>query len=134
MVAAAVFALTLLACESTSTGSVPSPTGPAGAAHVVVVTEKDRAVTLKVAQRLLLELHAKPGMTDWSGVKSSDTSRLEPLTIDVMVPRGVTLAEFQAISRGQVMVTAVAGPLCSPGQKCLAYVVLYSLRVTVVPT
>ena len=88
---------------------------------------------VRVGQTLLLELHAKRGMTDWNAVTSSDTSALTPLTIDVMAPRGVTLAKFQATSQGQFKVTAVAGALCPQGQPCPAYAVLYSLRVTVVP-
>jgi hypothetical protein len=88
---------------------------------------------VRVGQTLLVELHAKPGMTDWNGVTSSDTSALRPMTIDVMVPRGVTLAAFEAVSQGHFTVTAVAGALCSQGQPCPAYAVLYSLRVTVVP-
>ncbi|HEV2034636.1 MAG TPA: hypothetical protein VGU71_10645 [Candidatus Dormibacteraeota bacterium] len=88
---------------------------------------------MRVGHTLLLELHAKPGMTDWHSVRSSDTSVLAPLAIDVMVPRGVTLAAFRAVSQGQITVGAVSGPLCSPGQPCAAYLIAYSLRVTVVP-
>jgi hypothetical protein len=101
--------------------------------YIASVTEQDHAVTVTTGQRLLLELHAKPGMTNWNGVRSSDTSLLKPITIDVMVPSGVTMAAFLAISPGQVTVTAVAAAACSPAQACPAFVVLYSLHVTLVP-
>jgi hypothetical protein len=132
---AAVLVLVLSGCGTFGTGSAasPNPTSTVGVGHAHIVSEQDRAATIQVGQTLLLELHARPGMSDWSGVRSSDTSLLKPLTIDVMVPRHVTVAAFQAISEGEVLVTAVAGPLCPPGQLCPAYVVLYSLRVNVVP-
>lgn len=125
-------AVSLCACEGYRFAPSPSPTDP-GIGYEVVVTEQDRTATVRVGQTLLLELHSKPGMTEWHSVKSGDTSVLTPLTIDVMVPRGVTLAAFKAVSQGQVTVSAVGGPLCSPGQPCPAYLVVYSLRVTVVP-
>jgi uncharacterized protein YceK len=133
---AAVLVIVLSGCGTIGTGSAPSsnPRSTVGVGHVHIFSEQDRAATIQVGQTLLLELHAKPGMSDWSGVRSNDTSLLKPLTIDVMVPRHVTVAAFQAISPGGVMVTAAAGPLCAPGQLCPAYVVLYSLRVKVVPS
>lgn len=128
----------LLACSAcgaptTGSGSGARPTGTPPVQFIARATEQDHAVTVTTGQRLLLQLHAKPGMTDWTSVRSGDTSLLRPITIDVMVPRGVTVAAFQAISRGQVVVTAVAAPACSPAQACPAYVVLYSLQVTVEP-
>lgn len=76
---------------------------------------------------------AEASAASLEAVTHSDTSVLTPLTIDVMVPRGVTLAALKGVSQGQVTVGAVGGPLCSPGQVCPAYLVVYSLRVTVVP-
>lgn len=134
MAAAAALLLTVSACSTLIIGPAasPRPLGTAGVGVIARVTEQNHSVTMKTGQKLLRELHAKPGMSDWSGVRSSNTSLLGPMTIDVMVPSGVTVAAFQAISRGQVMVTAVAGPACSPGQACPAYVVVYSLQVTIV--
>jgi hypothetical protein len=132
VVAALAVAVSLCACEGYRFAPGPSPANPA-AGYDVVVTEQDQSATVRVGQTLLLELHAKPGMTEWHDVRSSDTSVLRPLTIDVMVPRGVTLAAFKAVSQGQVTVGAVGGPLCSPAQPCPAILVVYSLRVSVVP-
>jgi hypothetical protein len=131
-------AISLGACAGYPLASSPSPgnpetSSPGVAYDAVVVTEQDRIAAVRVGQTLLLELHAKPGMTDWNGVTSSVTSALGPLTIDVMVPRGLTLAAFEAVSQGQFTVTAVAGALCPQGQPCPAYAVRYSLRVTVGP-
>lgn len=134
IVAAAAFLLTISACATPTTGSGPSasPTGTPNVEYIASVTEQDHAVTVTTGQKLLLQLHAKPGMTGWNGPRSSDTSLLKPITIDVMAPNGVTVAAFLAMSPGQVMVTAVAGPACSSAQACPAYVALYSLQVTVV--
>jgi hypothetical protein len=135
MLAAAALLLMISACATPTIGSGSSarPTGTPWVEFIASATEQDHAVTVTTGQRLLLQLHAKPGMTGWTAVRSSDTSLLRPITIDLMVPRGVTVAAFQSISRGQVLVTAVAAPACSPAQACPAYIVLYSLQVTVVP-
>jgi hypothetical protein len=132
LVAVVAVATSLCACEGYRFAPSPSPINP-GAGYDVVVTEHDRSATVRVGQTLLLELHAKPGMSEWHEVRSSDTSVLAPLTIDVMVPRGVTLAAFKAVSQGEVRVGAIGGPLCSPAQPCPAILITYSLRVSVVP-
>ena len=132
VVAAVAIAISLCACEGYRFAPGPSPTNPE-AGYDIVVTEQDQSATVRVGQTLLLELQAKPGMTEWRDVRSSDASLLRPLTIDVMVPRGVTLAAFKGVSQGQVTVGAIAGPLCSPGQACPAYLAVYALRVSVVP-
>jgi hypothetical protein len=127
--------IALCACGGYRSGASPNPSRPQASSpepgYAVLVTEQDRTADLQVGQKLLLELHAKPGMTNWSGLRTSDASVLIPLTIDVMVPRGVTIAAFQAVAPGQADVTAFASPSCSPGQMCPAYAVLYTLRVTV---
>lgn len=134
-IVAAALLLTISGCAAPGIGSGSStrPTGTPRVDYIASVTEQDHAVTVTTGQRLLLQLHAKPGLTNWNGLRSSDTSLLKPIPIDVMVPKGVTVAAFIAISPGQVMVTAVASPSCSPAQACPAYVLLYSLHVTVVP-
>jgi hypothetical protein len=135
IVAAAALLLTFPGCATPGigSGSRPRPTPTSRVEHVAWVTEQDHAVTVTTGQRLLLELHATTGMTNWKGLRSSDTSVLKPITVDVMIPKGVTVAAFVAISPGQVMVTAVAAPACSPAQACPVYVLLYSLQVTVAP-
>jgi hypothetical protein len=132
LVAVVVVALSLGACGDYRFAPGPSPANP-GVGYDVMVTEQDHTATVRVGQTLLLELHAKQGMTDWHDVKSSDTSVLAPMTIDVMVPRGVTLAAFKGVSQGQVRVGAIGGPLCSPAQPCPAILITYSLRVSVAP-
>jgi hypothetical protein len=97
-----------------------------------VVTEKDHTVTLRVGQRLEVALHAYGGMTTWSQVRTSDPSilaaRVDPAATAV---RGVTLAAVHARAPGEADVTAVASPVCSPGQACPAFAMLYTLKVTV---
>jgi hypothetical protein len=114
-------------------GSGPKRTGTPPVNYVASAIEQGRPVTVTTGQRLIVTLHAESGMNNWIGLRSSDTSLLKPIPIDVMVPKGATVAAFQAVSPGQVMVTAVASPACSPAQACPAYVMLYSLQVTVVP-
>jgi hypothetical protein len=133
IVLAVAISIALCACGRYLPGASPTVTvsSSTGSGYTVTVTEQDRAATLLVGQKLLVELHAKPGMSDWAGVRSSDPAVLAPLTIDVMVPRGVTVAAFQAAGPGEAEVTAVAGALCSPGLMCPAYMVLYALGVHV---
>ncbi len=97
-----------------------------------MVTEKDKAITIHTGQKLEVVLHANPGMTNWSNVRSSDTSVLTPIVNPAATAvRGVTLAAFQANARGQAVITASAGAACSPGQACPMYAILYSVTVTV---
>lgn len=134
-----VAALALSACGAAGTAATPSPspdnpsTSP-GRGFDVSVSEKDKSISLRVGQKLEAVLHANQGMTNWSGVRSSDPSILmsvvDPAATAV---RGVTLAGFQAIAPGQVQITAVAGALCSPGQACPMYAMVLSIDVTVMP-
>jgi hypothetical protein len=129
--------LALCACGAAGTGATPSPspesTGP-GRGFDVSVTEKDKAISIRVGQKLEAVLHAYPGMTAWSGVRSSDPSILMPIVdTGATAVRGVTLAGFQAIAPGEVQITATAGAACSPGHPCPMYAVLLSIDVTVTP-
>ena len=135
---AALAALVLSACGSVGAGGVPSPspdpspsTGP-GLGFDAVVTENDRAITIHAGQKLEVVLHAKTGMTNWSNVRSSDTSLLQPIVNPAATAvRGVTLAAFQAVAPGQATISATAGAACSPGQACPMYAILYSVTVTI---
>jgi hypothetical protein len=133
---AAVTALVLAACGSAGIGSSPSPTpnpseGP-GLGFDAQVTELDTAITIHTGQKLEVVLHARAGMTDWSNVRSSDTSVLSPIVNPAATAvRGVTLAAFQALAPGRADITAIAGAACSPGQACPMYALLYSVTVTV---
>ena len=127
-------ALVLTGCGSVATGAAPSPTPSVspGFGFDVVVTEKDRTATLHVGQKLELVLHSGNGMSNWNSVRSSDASVLAPIPNPAATAiRGVTLAAFKAVAPGQATITAVGGPICSPGQMCPMYAVLYSTEVTV---
>jgi hypothetical protein len=135
---AAVAALVLTGCgsvcECIGNPYVPrSPSTSPGLGFDAVVTESDRAITIQSGQKLEVVLHARPGMTDWAGVRSSDTSVLSPIVNPAATAvRGVTLAAFQALGPGQAEITATAGAACSPGQACPMYAMLYSVTVTVI--
>ena len=133
---AALAALVLTACGSAGLGSAPSPSpdpsGGPGLGFDAQVTELDTAITIHTGQKLEVVLHARAGMTDWSNVRSSDTSVLSPIVNPAATAvRGVTLAAFQALAPGQAEITATAGAACSPGQACPMYAMLYSVTVTV---
>ncbi|HLQ22363.1 MAG TPA: hypothetical protein VK132_04115 [Gemmatimonadales bacterium] len=99
------------------------------------MTEKDTAITIQSGQKLEVVLHARSGMTDWSSVRSSDTSVVSPIVNPAATAvRGVTLAAFQALAPGRADITATAGAACSPGQACPMYAMLYSVTVTVLPS
>lgn len=130
-------AIALCACGAVGTVAPPSPPATAsgtGRGFDVSVTEKDRSVSIRVGQKLEAVLHANQGMTDWSGVRSSDPSILRSIVdTGATSVRGVTLAGFQAIAPGHVQITAVAGALCSPGQACQMYAQSLTIEVTVTP-
>jgi hypothetical protein len=132
----AVVALALSACgPHFAHGPVPPPspsTGP-GLGFDLAVSEKSTTATLKVGQKLEVVLHAKQGMTPWSGVRSSDASVLAPIVNPTATAaRGITLAAFQALAPGETQITATAGADCSPGKACPMYAMLWRIDVTVV--
>ena len=133
----ALSALTFCACGAVGSGAAPLPSGSPSTGPVpgfdVTVSEKTRTVTVRVGQKLAAVLHANPGMTMWSGVRSSDSSVLAPIVNPAATAvRGVTLAGFQAIAPGTAQITATAGASCSPGQACPQYALLLTIDVTVV--
>jgi hypothetical protein len=128
-------ALALFACGAPPmTGLGPADPSTPGRGFDVSVTEKDRAVSLRVGQKLEAVLHANSGMTPWSEVKSSDASILASIVdTGATAVRGVTLAGFQAIAPGHAQITANAGMDCSPGQACAMLLAVLSIDVTVTP-
>ena len=85
-----------------------------------------------VCLTLAAVLHARPGMTSWNGVRSSDRSVLTPIVNPgASAARGVTLAGFKAVAAGRAQIDATAGPDCSPGQACPAYLMVLTIDVTV---
>ena len=111
-------------------GSSPSPSPT----PVVTVTEQTHVATLHAGQRLEVVLHASNGMSNWTNVRSSDTTVLAPV-VDTRATAavGVTIAAFQALRPGTAQITATASPRCPPNAMCPMYVALYSLKVTVTP-
>jgi len=122
-------------CACDGAGTLPisnSPSNGPGLGYDAVVTENDRAVTIRSGQKLEVVLRAKQGMSNWSNVRSSDSSVLTPIPNPAATAvRGVTLAAFQAVAPGRASITASAGAACSPGQACPMYAILYSIEVTV---
>jgi transposase len=124
-----ILATVLVACGSYD-APPPSP-GPPGAFDITA-TEKDHAVTMHVGQKIELVLHAGQGMKPWTHPTSSDTAVLNPIVDPAATAvRGVTLAAFQAKAKGQVEVTANAGPDCAPNQPCAQFLAVYNLKVTI---
>jgi hypothetical protein len=123
-------------CAFDGSGTLPVQTSPSpGPGFDAVVTENDQAITIQAGQKLEVVLHARSGMSDWSNVRSSDTSVLSPIVNPAATAvRGVTLAAFQALMPGKADITAVAGAACSPGQACPLFAMLYSVTVTVLPS
>ena len=101
------------------------------AGFAVVVTENDRAVTVREGQKIELVLHAKPGMSDWGGVNVDDTTVLRAVPTGIAAARGVTIAGYEAVRPGSATIRATATPLCSPGQACPAFAMIFEVTVTV---
>ena len=127
----AVLLVALCAC-GVATRQPPAqnlaPTPPAG---WILVTERDRAVTVHVGQKVEVYLFEHPGMNPWSPITVDDQAVLQPLPTGITAVRGATIAGFVATQPGTATVTSYAGPLCSPGQACPMYVMLFSAKVTV---
>jgi hypothetical protein len=124
-------ALALCACGSAALPGV-GPGPGTGRGFDVSVTEKDHVISLRVGQKLEAVLHADPGMTAWTGVKSSDPSILSSIVdTGATAVRGVTLAGFQAVAPGHAQITAYAGMDCSPGEACAMLLLLLTIDVTV---
>ena len=113
------------------TPQLPVATTPT-AGFDVVITDTDRAVTVKSGQRIELVLHAKPGMSDWSGVNVDDYTVLRAVPTGIMAARGVTIAGYEAARPGTATIRATATPLCSPGEACPAFAMIFEVQVTVV--
>ena len=108
----------------------PNP-GPTAQPGWVLVTERDQAVSVHVGQKLEVYLFERPGMNPWSPITVDDQAVLAPVPTGITPVRGATIAGFAATRPGTATITSYAGPLCSPGQACPMYVVLFSARVTV---
>jgi len=128
-------ALVLGGCGAVGGGAAQptsSPSTDPGAGFDVMATESTRSVTLRVDQTPAVVLHAKPGMTNWNGVRSTDQSVLAPIVNPAAsAARGVTLSAFKAVAAGKAHIDASAGPLCSPGVACPAYLMVLTIDVTV---
>ena len=131
MLAAAI----LSGCGASGGGAAPPPSSPStspGAGFDVTVTENTHSITLRAGQTLAVVLHARAGMTNWNGVRSSDPSVLAPIVNPAAsAARGVTLAAFKAIAPGKAQIDATAGPDCSPGQACPAYLIVLTIEIDV---
>ena len=97
----------------------------------VLITDTDRAVTVNTGSRIELILHAKPGMSAWSGVNVDDYTVLQPIPTGILAAPGVTIGGYEAVRPGTATIRATATPLCSPGQACPAYAMIFEVRVTV---
>ena len=114
-----------------SVAPAPSPiTTPTGGFDVLV-TDHDRAISAHVGEKILVALTQRSGMTQWDAIRVDDPTVLGTSPVNFMAPRGVTVAGFVALHAGTANITSTAGPLCSPGQPCPQYVVLFSIAVTV---
>ncbi len=119
-----------VACACTGIGIVPaSPTPDRGFNRVI--TENDHAVTVHTGEKIELVLHAKSGMTDWSGVTVDDPAVLRAVPTGITAVRGVTVAGFEAAAPGTATIRATAGPLCSPDQACPQFEMLFEVTVSV---
>ena len=130
-IAAALVVLALCACGVATRqppAQNPAPTPPAG---WILVTERDRAVTVHVGQKVEVYLFEHPGMNPWSPITVDDNAVLAPVPTGIAAVRGATIAGFAAMQAGTATITSYAGPLCSPGQACPMYVMLFSAKVTV---
>jgi hypothetical protein len=134
VLAAAIAAVTVACGAYAMPGASPSPSPRGGMGFDVTATNTDRAVTMRVGQKLEVVLRAGSGLNNWSHPQSSDHSVLAPAVDPAATAAiGVTLAAFEAMKPGQVDVTSNASPKCPLDQACPMFVAVYSLKVTITP-
>lgn len=109
----------------------PTPVPTLQPGFAVLITEHDRAVAVQTGQKIEVVLRARSGMSDWSGVSVDNPAVLRAVPTGITVARGVTVAGFEAIAPGTATIRATATPLCSPGQACPQYAMLFEVTVTV---
>lgn len=138
-VAMAMAALMLGACGTVGcvcgpavlpTPHTPPPISPT-AGFDVLITDNDLAVTVRSGKTIELVLHARTGMSDWGGVNVDDYTVLRAIPTGITAARGVTIAGYEAARTGTATIRATATPLCSSGQACPLYAMIFEVRVTV---
>jgi hypothetical protein len=119
------------AAVSVSPSSASPAATPAASGPDIMITDQSSGVAAQTGQRIVVFLNARPGLTDWSDIRSSDVQVVAPAVIDVMVPHGVTAAAFNAVGAGVALIMASAGPLCIAPAPCPLYAALFTVQVTV---
>ena len=109
----------------------PTPIITPGRGFDVLITDSDRAVALRVGQRVEVALTQRLGMTPWGQITVDQPDVLVPVPTGIVAPNGITVAAFVARLAGSVSINSSAGPKCAPNQACPAYAVLFSVAVTV---
>lgn len=130
-VVALIAVVVLGGCGTATTQPVAPNPAPTPQPGWVLVTEHDQAISVHVGQKLEVFLSQRQGMNPWSPITVDDQSVLQPVPTGITAVRGVTVAGFAAVQPGTATITSYAGPLCSPGQACPMYVMLFSAKVTV---
>ena len=130
-IAALATLVVLTACGSTG-GHPPAASSPPAAGAQLTDADAGRTVSMRTGQTVEVVLHQASGFTPWSGVRSTDTSVLQPVVdTKATAVRGVTLAMFRAARSGQAQIQATATPDCSPGAACPAIARAYAVTVVV---
>ena len=133
VVLVAAAAMLVVACGAyAAPGSRSSPPPRGGISYDIVASETVHEVSMHVGQRLEVVLHESSGLNSWSHPVSSDRTIVTPIVDPAATAaQGVTLAAFEALRPGQVMVSANATPACKQAQACPMFIAVYSLKVTV---
>ena len=132
----AVAALALAACGNGDCSCAPGPVTPSAVTRApgfdVLVTDQDRALSVRVGQKVEVYLVQAAGMTKWSEPASDDVTVLQPINTGIVSPpQGASVGGFLAARDGVTNVTASASPRCAANQACPAYARLLSVTVTV---
>jgi hypothetical protein len=119
------------ACVASPISPRPTPILSPGPGFDVLINDSDRAVSVRVGQRIEVALTQRDGMTPWGPIRVDQPEVLAPVPTGIVALRGITVAAFVARLAGSVSITSTAGPQCPPNQACPAYAVLFSVNVTV---
>lgn len=109
-------------------GSTPAQLYPG---FDVIVTDQDRAINVHTGQKIEVYLAQRNGMTQWSEINTDNAAVLRAVPTGITAPKGVTVAGFEAVAAGTANIRATATPVCSPGQACPQFAMLFEVTVTV---
>jgi hypothetical protein len=120
----------VLAQPARSSNSLPPACAARPRAVCITRSDGDRTVSLGLGRTIVLVL-ATPG-GNWSAPSEIGTHVLSPLGAPSRSGGGVTVI-YRAAQPGTTTLRALERPVCAPGRMCPQFVLLWQVRIRVLP-